>query len=240
MRKVIGKREVRLAMLPTKNASPDETLERASILVELDRKDEALAALRAGRAEHPDNVALGAAELERLLSDAASAEEGAPIADRLEQLIEKDPIVRVWSEDALMTHYLETGATNRIKHLLELRQRTDKALHGRLYAELRPSDNIRPIETDDECIDSLTKALAGRSVREVYAVLRVYEGTGTFTSFIVIRWRFLADSINLLSEFNDEFEGKYVFVSGSRALFRRLAELGVKPIPIPRKAPRQE
>ena len=81
----------------------------------------------------------------------------------------------------------------------------------------------------------IAQVLAGHSVKEVYAVRRIYEGTGIHTRFLVIRWRTLANPGPLLVAFNDAFED-YSVVSGTRSLFRCFAELGVSPIPVPRKA----
>ncbi len=229
-----AKNEARLAALPDIDATPDAILERAGILINLGRKDEVRALLRAGRATYPDNVAIEAAELCELLPEAASAEEGAPLADRLERLIEIEPMMRLWGEEPLFRHYLEIGSADRIKKLLDLRQHGEKALLRRLNAKLRPTDNLRAAPLSDYDRANIAEAFPSRYVREVYAVLRVYEGTGTSSSFLVVRWRQLADS-SLLSIFNNAFGGNWAVISGTRALFRRFAELGIEPIPIPKK-----
>ena len=176
-----------------------------------------------------------AAELCERLSNVASAEEGAPVADRLERIVESEPIMRMWAEGPLVAHYLEIGAVERIKNLLDLLRHGKKSLVSRLDAKLRPTDDIcaEPL-TESERAD-IAQVLAGHSVKEVYAVRRIYEGTGIHTSFLVIRWRTLANPGPLLVAFNDAFED-YSVVSGTRSLFKCFAELGVSPIPVPRKA----
>ena len=230
--------ESRLAAIPAVNATPDQILDRMGVLLGLDRKDEALEALRAGREAHPDNAALETAELCDRLSKAASAEEGAPLADRLEKLIEAEPMMRVWAEDPLMAHYLEIGSSERIKNLLDLLRHGKKTLQRQLEAKLRPTDNISAEPLSDVERTNLANAFAGHSVKEVYAVRRVYEGMGTHSSFLVVRWGFLADAGNLLAAFNEAFED-YTVVAGTQALFKRFAELGIKPIPVPKKAPKE-
>ena len=220
-------------------ATPDQMLERAMALNALGRKDEAIAAVRAGRAVYPDNAALETYELCERLSKASSAEAGAPIADRLEQLIEKEPMMRLWAEDLLFAHYLEIGAVERIKNLLDLRQHGEKALMRRLNAKLSPKDSLRAMQLSEKDRTNLANAFAGHSVREVYAVERVYDGTGTTSSFLVVRWRFLANPRPLLEEFNEAFDS-FMVIQGTPALFRRFAELGIDPIPVPKKAPRAE
>lgn len=221
-------------------ATPDEILDRVTALNALGRKDEAIAAVRAGRAAHPDNAALETAELGYQFSKAASAEEGAPIADRLEQLIEKEPMMLLWAEDQLFFHYLEIGSVERIKNLLDLRQHGEKALMRRLNAKLRPTDDIRAEPLSDGERANLQTAFAahGREVMEVYPVRRIYEGMGTSTSFLVVRWRRFCfyNPQELLAEFNDAFDG-FMVIAGTRALFRRFAALGIAPISIPKKAP---
>ena len=230
--------ESRLAAIPEVNATPDQILDRMGVLLGLDRKDEALEALRAGREAHPDNAALETAELCDRLSKAASAEEGAPLADRLEKLIEAEPMMRVWAEDPLMAHYLEIGSSERIKNLLDLLRHGKKTLQRQLEAKLRPTDNISAEPISDVERANLANAFAGHSVKEVYAVRRVYEGMGTHSSFLVVRWGFLADAGNLLAAFNEAFED-YTVVAGTQALFKRFAELGIKPILVPKKAPKE-
>jgi len=227
------------AVRDDKAATPDEILERAMALNALGRKDESIAAIRAGRAAHPDNAALETAELCYLFSKVASAEEGKPIADRLEQLVEKNPMMRLWAEDHLFCYYLEIGSVERIKNLLDLRQHGEKALMRRLNAKLKPTDCIQASPLSDGERTDLQKAFAehGRAVKEVYAVRRIYEGTGTSTTYLVIRWRrFTLDNPRiLLAEFNNAFGG-FLVIAGTRALFRRFAELGIEPIPVPKKA----
>ena len=227
--------ESKLESMPVAEDSPDQILERVEILNALDRKDEAREVLRAGRTSHPDNLALEAAELCERLSNVASAEEGAPVADRLERIVESEPIMRMWAEGPLVAHYLEIGAVERIKNLLDLLRHGKKSLVRRLDAKLRPTDDIcaEPL-TESERAD-IAQVLAGHSVKEVYAVRRIYEGTGIHTRFLVIRWRTLANPGPLLVAFNDAFED-YSVVSGTRSLFKCFAELGVSPIPVPRKA----
>lgn len=230
--------ESRLAAIPAVDPTPDQILDRMGVLIGLDRKDEALEALRAGREAHPDNAALETAELCDRLSKAASAEEGAPLADRLEKLIEAEPMMRVWAEDPLMAHYLEIGSSERIKNLLDLLRHGKKTLSRQLEAKLRPTDNISAEPLSDVERANLANAFAGHSVKEVYAVRRVYEGMGTHSGFLVVRWGFLADAGNLLAAFNEAFED-YTVVAGTQALFKRFAELGIKPIPVPKKAPKE-
>jgi Zn-dependent protease with chaperone function len=222
-------------------ATPDEILERAMALNSLGRKDEAVAVVRAGRAAHPGNAALETAELSDRLSKAASVEEGAPIADRLEQLIEKEPMMRLWAEDLLFVQYLEIGAVDRIKNLLDLRQHGEKALLRRLNAKLKPKDDIRAEPLSDGERKNLSEAFAGRPVREVYAVRRVYEGTGTSSSYLVVRWSRFAfyNPQEQLAELNEVFDS-FMVIAGTRALFRRFEELGIAPIPVPKKAPKPE
>ena len=233
-----AKNEARLAALLDVDETPDAILERAGILINLDRKDEVRALLRAGRAAFPDNVAIEAAEICELLPEAASAEEGAPLADRLEHLIEIEPMMRLWGEEPLFRHYLEIGSADRIKNLLDLRQHGEKALLRRLNAKLRPTDNLRAAPLSDYARANIAEVFAGHSVREVYPVLRVYEGTGTSSSFLVVRWRFLADDASHLSVLSEAFDD-WAVISGTRALFRRFAELGIEPIPVPKKACRK-
>ena len=143
--------------------------------------------------------------------------------------------MRMWAEGPLVAHYLEIGAVERIKNLLDLLRHGKKSLVRRLDAKLRPTDDIcaEPL-TESERAD-IAQVLAGHSVKEVYAVRRIYEGTGIHTRFLVIRWRTLANPGPLLVAFNDAFED-YSVVSGTRSLFKCFAELGVSPIPVPRKA----
>ena len=229
--------ERRLAALPDDDSSPDSIIERIGILRDLDRREDADALLRAGCAAHPDNAALEAIELSDALAEADSAEEGAPLARRLEALVEADPMMRLWAEDPLFTHYLEVGAVDSIKALLDLRQHGEKALLRRLNAKLRPTDDLRAMPLSEKQRKDLSDSFAGHSVREVYAVLRTYEGTGTSSSFYVVRWRPLADSSRLLPAFNEAFE-TVVVLAGTRALFRRFAELGIEPIPVPKRRPK--
>ena len=225
-------------------ATPDEILERAMSLYALGRKDDAIAAVRKGRAAHPANAALETAELCYLLPKAASAEEGAPIADRLEQLIEKEPMMRLWAEDSLFIHYLEIGSVERIKNLLDLRRHGEKALLRRLNAKLKPKDKIQAYPMSDGERADLQKSLSvhGRAVREAYVVRRVYEGTGTTTVYLVVRWRrfCFCNPQEILAEFNETFNGDFLVIAGTRALFRRFEELGIAPIPVPKKPPRGE
>lgn len=230
--------EERLAGLPTDAADPDAVIERVGILRALDRKDEAEEALRAGRAAHPDNAALEVICLCDALKNAASAEEGAQLATRLEELIAAEPLMRLWAEDALFTHYLEVGDVARIKGLLDLRQHGEKAFLKRLSAKLRQTDDLRAMPLSTAQREEIASAFAGRQVREVYPVLRLYKGTGTSSSFFVVRWRFLADSTTL-EAYDSAFDGVQV-VAGTRALFRRFTELGIEPIPVPRKAPKKK
>ena len=231
--------ERRLAALPDDDASPDSVIERIGILRDLGRREDADALLRAGRAAHPDNAALEAIELSDALAEADSAEEGAPLARRLEALVEADPMMRLWAEDPLFAHYLEVGAVDSIKSLLDLRRQGERALRRRLDAKLRPTDDIRAMPLSEKQRKDLSDTFAGHSVREVYAVLRTYEGTGTSSSFYVVRWRPLADASRLLPAFNEAFDD-VVVLAGTRALFRRFAELGIEPIPVPKKAPRKD
>ena len=230
--------EERLAGLPADATDPDAVIERVGILQALDRKDEAEVVLRAGRAAHPDNAALEVIELCDALKNASSAEEGAPLAKRLEELVDAEPLMRLWAEDPLFTHYLEVGDVDRIKGLLDLRQHGEKALLKRLNAKLRPTDDLRAMPLSKTQREKLASAFAGRQVREVYPVLRLYKGTGTSSSFFVVRWRFLADSTTLGAY--DSAVGEVRVVAGTHALFRRFAELGIEPIPVPRKAPKEK
>ena len=224
-------------------ATPDEILERAIALYGLGRKNEAIAAVRAGRVVHPDNAALETAELCYLLPKAASAEEGAPIADRLERLIEKEPMMRLWAEDHLFCHFLEIGAVERIKNLLDLRQHGEKALLRRLNAKLKPKDKIQAYTMSDGERADLQKSLSkhGRAVKEVYVVRRIYEGTGTSSQYLVVRWRRFAmyNPQEVLAEIYDVCDG-FGVIAGTRALFRRFEELGIAPISIPKKAPKSD
>ena len=147
-------------------------------------------------------------------------------------------MMRVWAEDPLMAHYLEIGSSERIKNLLDLLRHGKKTLQRQLEAKLRPTDNISAEPLSDVERANLANAFAGHSVKEVYAVRRVYEGMGTHSSFLVVRWGFLADAGNLLAAFNEAFED-YTVVAGTQALFKRFAELGIKPIPVPKKAPKE-
>ena len=146
----------------------------------------------------------------------------------------------LWAEDQLFFHYLEIGSVERIKNLLDLRQHGEKALMRRLNAKLRPTDDIRAEPLSDGERANLQTAFAahGREVMEVYPVRRIYEGMGTSTSFLVVRWRRFCfyNPQELLAEFNDAFDG-FMVIAGTRALFRRFTELGIAPIPIPKKAP---
>ena len=146
-------------------------------------------------------------------------------------------MMRLWPEDPLFTHYLEVGAVDSIKALLDLRQHGEKTLLRRLNAKLRPTDDLRAAPLSETARSDLALAFAGNSVREVYAVLRAYEGTGTSSCFLVVRWRPLADSSRLLPAFNEAFE-TVVVLAGTRALFRRFAELGIEPIPVPKRRPK--
>ena len=220
------------------SATPDEILDRAMALNALGRKDEAIAAVRAGRAAHPDSAAIETAELCYELPKAASAEDAAPIADRLEQLIEKDPMMRLWAEGALFCHFLEIGAVDRIKDLLDLRQHGEKALMRRLNAKLKPKDNIQVCPMSDGEREELKQVLSkhGRAVKEVYVVRRIYEGTGTSTYYLVLRWRrfTLCNSHEIIAEIDEACDG-FGAIEGTKALFRRFAELGIEPIHVPRK-----
>ena len=229
--------ERRLAEMPDDDVSPDSIIERIGLLRALDRKEDAGALLRAGRAAHPGNAALEAIELSDALPEAASAEEGAPLAQRLEALVEADPMMRLWAEDPLFAHYLEVGAVDSIKALLDLRRLGEKALLRRLNAKLRPTDDLRAMPLSPREREELAASFAGRSVREVWAVLRLYRGEGVSSSFYVVRWRPLADPPRRLEELNAVFEDVRV-VSGTRALFRRFAELGIEPIPVPKRRPK--
>ncbi|MBP5228490.1 MAG: hypothetical protein J6336_14005, partial [Kiritimatiellae bacterium] len=68
----------------------------------------------------PANPALVTVDLADRLSSAPSAEAGAPFAARLETRLTQEPMLRVWAEDPLFTHYLEIGDAERIKRLLDL------------------------------------------------------------------------------------------------------------------------
>ena len=148
-------------------------------------------------------------------------------------------MMRLWAEDPLFAHYLEVGAVDSIKSLLDLRRHGERALLRRLNAKLRPTDDIRAMPLSEKQRKDLSDSFAGHSVREVYAVLRTYEGTGTSSSFYVVRWRPLADASRLLPAFNEAFDD-VVVLAGTRGLFRRFAELGIEPIPVPKKAPRKD
>ena len=226
--------EARLARLPADTADPDAIIERISILRSLGRKDEAGKLLRGGRALHPDNAALEAIELGDALENADTAEDGAPLARRLEELIGAEPLLRIWAEDQLFSHYLEIGDNDRIKGLLDLRQHGEQALRLRLAARLRPTDDLRAMPLSETDREVMLAVFDGRQVREVYPVQRLYKGTGTSSSFFVVRWRELADSTRLAA-YESVFPTISV-VAGTRSLFRRFAELGILPVPIPRKA----
>ena len=227
--------EKMLSAIPGDDLSPDADLERIGLLRSLDREEEADRLLLAARAAHPENAALESVELRAKLMNAGSAAEGAPIADRLETLLAAAPMLLPWVEDPLFAHYLETGAADRIKRLLDLRRRVGKPLFRRLHAKLKPTDAIRAAPLSDSERETFATKLAGHHVREAYAVLRTYEGTGVSSSFLVIRWRMLANPSRELPDLNEAFDSQLV-VSGTHALFRRFAELGVEPICVPPKA----
>ena len=152
--------------------------------------------------------------------------------------------MRLWAEDSLFIHYLEIGSVERIKNLLDLRRHGEKALLRRLNAKLSPKDKIQAYPMSDGERADLQKALDkhGRAVKEVYVVRRVYEGTGTATAYLVLRWRrfCFCNPQEILAEFNETFDGDFLVIAGKRALFRRFAELGIAPIPVPKKAPKPE
>ncbi len=138
----------------------------------------------------------------------------------------------MWAEDPLFHHYLETGASDRIKLLLELRQQGDRALGRRLGAKLRPTDDIHALPLSKEEIANLAKAFEGRSILEVYAVRRFYTGTGVASIFYVVRWRrHMLGARSVIKHLDNTFDDAFV-VAGTRALFNRFAELGIKPIPV--------
>ena len=227
--------EKRLLAIPGDDLSPDAVMERIGLLRSLDREEEADRLLLAARAAHPENAALESVELRAKLMNVDSAAEGAPIADRLETLLAADPMILPWVEDPLFAHYLETGAADRIKRLLDLRRRVGKPFFRRLHAKLKPTDAIRAAPLSDSERETFAAKLAGHHVREAYAVLRTYGGTGVSSSFLVIRWRMLANPSRELPDLNEAFDSQLV-VSGTHALFRRFAELGVEPIRVPPKA----
>ena len=223
-----------LAELPEENASPDELIERFLLLRSLKRTDEADRLFIRARALYPDNAALEAIKLSEALAHAASAEAGAPFANRLEQLIAREPMLRIWAEDPLFLHYLETGAPDRIKHLLDLRRQGERTLSRRLGAKLRPTDDIRPLPLSKEERANLAKSFEGRSIREFFAVRRLYGGTGVVSIFYVVRWnRLILDAGSVIKNLDDTFDDAHV-VAGTRALFNRFAELGIDPIPVGR------
>ena len=223
-------------------ATPDEIIDRATVLKALGRKEEALAVIRDGRAAYPGNAALETIELCDRLSRASSIKEGAPIADRLEQLVEQDPMMRFWAEEPLFVHFLEIGLPERIKNLLDLRKLGNKAVYRRLNAALTPKDKIVAYAMTDAERAELQQALSEhhRAVKEVYAVRRLYEGTGTSTYYLVLRLRRFAfyEPREVQARIAAMTNG-FAVIPGTRALFRRFAELGVEPIPVSKKPKEQ-
>lgn len=218
-------------------ASPDEILDRVSALVALGRKDEVISVLRAGRTAHPDNVALETAELcFYLSSEAASDEECKPIADRLEELIEKEPMMRFIAEKPLFRHYQRIGSVERIKNLLNILQYGEMALKRHIGVELKSTDSICAEQLSDGELAELQKTLARhrRKVKEVYVVRKIIEDTGLSIPYLVVRMRWFATTQDvwlLAMDVRDSFRVKM----GNRAFFRRFAELGIAPITILKK-----
>ena len=224
--------EHRLAGLPVEGASPDALIEQIVDLRVLERKDEASQLLKRARAAHPDNAALEAIELGGALAEAATAEAGAPLANRLEQLIAADPMTLAWAENPLFSHYLETGASDRIRNLLDLRRHGERALRRRLGAKLRPTDELSATPLTEAERADVAKVFVGHAVKEVYPVRRAYGGTGIASFYYVVRWsRPILGAGSMLKYLDDAFDDAIV-VAGTRALFRRFDELGIKPIRI--------
>ena len=221
----------RLEALAAGTPTPDTIIERISILRFLDRPEEAAALLRSARENDPANPALETVDLADRLSSAPSAEAGAPFAARLETLLTQEPMMRVWAEDPLFTHYLEIGDAERIKRLLDLCHQSDKPLEKRLFAELKPTDDLCALPISD-AEREMIQAFPRRYVRAVYPVLRKQTGTGVAQSFYVIRpgWLYSSD---ILWNLNTSVSA--TVIPGRRALFRRFAELGIEPIPISRR-----
>ena len=218
----------RLADLTAAAPSVDGMIERIQLLQLLERREEADVLLRSARAAYPGSTALETIDLAAQLAHAPSAEAGEPLADRLEELLVAEPMLRIHTEDELMAHYLEVGDAERVKRLLDLGQKSDKAVRKRLGAKLKPTDDLEPLLLSDQTREEISHAFPRRYVRAIYPVQRHHTGTGVAQSYYVIRPGWLSPSA---SEF--AFWGEQVGVNlvlGNRALFRRLEELGIEPI----------
>ena len=227
----------RLAALETLPPSSSTAYWRIDALRALGRTEEADRAQLQALADWPGNAAIESRPRLDALLAAGSAEEAAPAAARLETLLEAEPMLRDDVAAPLLAHYLEIGDAARAKALLATLRRQEKRYSRRTRAKLRPSDDLLPMPMGENERAGIAAMFAGTPIREIYPVWRRYGDTAATTAFFVVRWRLLADATNLLPSLNEALGGEIVAVTGTRALYRRLAKLGVLPIPVPQKAP---
>lgn len=215
--------------------SPATAYWRIDLLRLLGRTEEADRAQTEALATWPANPFVESRPLLDAIIDAPSPEAAAPAAARLETLLAAEPFLRDDAAAPLLAHYLEIGDAARAKALLALLQRTEKRYLRRILAKLRPSDDLVPMPLGEAERARIAALFAGKGVREVYAIWRRYGDTTVVTAFFVVRTGFVASPFHysLLGVFGQAI----TVLSGTRALFRRFAQLGIAPIPVPKKAP---
>lgn len=227
----------RLAALEALPPSPTTVYWRITALRVLGRNEEADRVQAQSLADWPGNPAIESRPRLDALLAAGSAEEAAPAAARLETLLEAEPMLRDAIAAPLLAHYLEIGDAARAKALLATLRRQEKRYLRRTRAKLRPSDDLVPMPLAENERARIAASFAGSHVREIYPVIRRYGDSAATTAFFVIRWGFLANATQLLPAINAALGGEIVAVTGTRALYRRLAKLGIRPIPVPKKPP---
>lgn len=225
----------RLAALEALPPSPSAAYWRIDVLRFMGRTEEADRAQTEALAIWPGNPTLESRPLLDAITDAPSPEAAAPAAARLETLLAAEPFLRDDAAAPLLAHYLEIGDADRAKALLALLQRSEKRYLRLTLAKLRPTDDFVPMPLGEAERARIAALFAGRGVREVYAIWRRYGDTAAVTSFFVVRLSFLASPYH--NSYFPLADRVVPVVSGTRALFRRFAELGIRPIPVPKKAP---
>lgn len=228
-----------LADRPADDALDDDSaLHVADNLLALDRKDDAEALLRKVFAAHPGFVAVEAAILSSDLERAADPAARDRIVARLEQLLRLRPVLVFTLNDPLIGCYLEQGRTDRVKEFLDLRAGGAKAVQKATSAPLRPTDEIIPYHLTPGETETILAATDHKLVCAIYAVSRQYPGTGLTDDWLVIcrrKWIFTFKSYNeALTTMDDALPFRCVL--GNKQLLRRLDTLGIKPVPVPRKA----
>ena len=194
--------------------------------------------LKEAMARFPKSVSLQALDLLRRM-EAASDEEGAACAAKLEKLTEFHPLLANEIDEALLAYYLDRGRGEAAKHWLELRAAAQKATQRQTEAPLAPEDDLRPTSLSDSVLRDFLECMIpfASEIKEVYLIDRYYDPAITAVSsfLLVVRKRkFLTSTYDsdLLESLKSLADDDYHVVIARAKMIEWMHQRQIEPIPI--------